>query len=274
MDAERDLPSVMRVADEDHSHLPCSPVRPEALWRHFLACADTHGVDWLVAVNADDRPRGYLRIKRWAGGISPHPAGAPTDVAILDEDAAKAIAGYLHHHLGSIGLSELSICLAPHGRFGSWLERHGAMRGRDNRIYPGSWAAMYRVIDLGRVISAWIPDWARQSAGVRPFQDMSLTLRAGKDDLAVATVTVHQNRIAIDPGPGGTEVDASPAVIVAWVTGWRGASEWLDNTLDPVDPGPAGTPTDHSHLSPEQCRLLRTLFPIRHPWIGDTYQGG
>lgn len=274
MDGQRDIPAVMRIADADHSCLSCSPVRSKALWRHLLASAGTHGVDWLVAVNADDRPQGYVRIKRWAEGISPHPAGAATDVAILDAGAARAIAGYLHHHLGSIGHPELAICLAPHGQFGSWLERHGAMRGRDNRIYPGSWAAMYRVIDLARVLGVWIPDWSRRCANVRPFQDISLTLRAGSDDLATATVTVHRGEIAVHPGPGGTEVQASPAVIVPWVTGWRAASEWLDDTLDPADPGSAGGPPDRSHLSPEQRRLLRTLFPVRHPWIGDTYQGG
>ncbi|HEV2067939.1 MAG TPA: GNAT family N-acetyltransferase, partial [Thermomicrobiales bacterium] len=194
MDERRDLPAVMRIAEEDHSCLPCSPVRPEALWQHLLAKADTHGVDWLVAVDAADRPRGYLRIKRWADGICPHPAGAPTDVAIVDADAARAIAGYLHRHLASVGHQELAICLASHGRFGSWLHRHGAMRGRNNRIYPGSWAAMYRIIDLARALSAWVPDWRRRCAEVRPFHDMSLTLRAGKDDLAVATVTVHHDK--------------------------------------------------------------------------------
>ncbi len=274
MDERRDLPAVMRIAEEDHSCLPCSPVRPEALWQHLLAKADTHGVDWLVAVDAADRPRGYLRIKRWADGICPHPAGAPTDVAIVDADAARAIAGYLHRHLASVGHQELAICLASHGRFGSWLHRHGAMRGRNNRIYPGSWAAMYRIIDLARALSAWVPDWRRRCAEVRPFHDMSLTLRAGKDDLAVATVTVHHDEIAVLPGPGGAETGASPAVIVPWVTGWRGASEWLDDMLNPADPGPAATPPAHSHLSPDERRLLRTLFPVRHPWIGDTYQGG
>lgn len=274
LDPERDLSEVMRIAEEDHAGLACSPVRTEALWRHLLARADTHGVDWLVAVDHDDRPRGYLRVKRWADGICPHPAGAPTDVAVHDADAAAVLAGYLHQHLTSIGHPELTLCLAPHGRFGAWLERHGAMRGRDNRIYPGSWAAMYRVIDLARALTPWIPDWTRRIADSRPFVKTSLTLRAGGDALAVATITVDGERITVRPGPGGAEAGAPPAVVVPWVTGWRGASEWLDNTLDPVDPGPDPRTGPPSHLSSGERRLLRTLFPVRHPWIGDTYQGG
>lgn len=274
IDGERDLPEVMRIADEDHASLACSPVCSEALWRHLIAKADTHGVDWLVATDDGDRPRGYLRVKRWADGICPHPAGAATDVAIRDADAAAALAGYLYQHVTSIGHPELALCLAPHGRFGAWLERQGAMRGRDNRIYPGSWAAMYRVIDLARALTAWIPDWTRRCADIRPFPATSLTLRAGNDDMAVATISVAGDRIAVHPGPGGTEVDVPSSVVVPWVTGWRGAGEWLDNILDPADPGLDGTPSPRSHLSSEERRLLRTLFPIRHPWIGDTYQGG
>lgn len=274
LDLERDLPAVLRIVDEDHATLACSPVRTIALWRHLLAQADTHGFDWLVAVDRNDHPRGCLRLKRWADGISPHPAGAPTDVAISDADAASALAGYLHQHLTRIGHPELALCLAPHGRFGAWLERRGAMRGRDNRIYPGSWAAMYRVIDLARAIAPWISDWSDRCASLRPFQNTSLTLRAGGDHLAVATITVEGGAISVLPGPGGTEVGAAPAVVVPWVTGWRGAAEWLDGVLDPADPGASGTPASPADFSPDERRLLRLLFPVRHPWIGDTYQGG
>lgn len=274
MDPDRDLPEILRIANEDHAGLACSPVRTEALWRHLLDKAETHGVDWLVAVGDDDEPRGYIRLKRWADGISPHPAGAATDVGISDADAAATLAGYLYQHVTSIGHAELALCLAPHGRFGAWLERHGAMRGCDNRIYPGSWAAMYRVIDLARTLTPWVPHWKRRCAEIRPFAETSLTLRAGSDETAVATITIDGEVVTVRPGPGGTEVGASPAVVVPWVTGWRGAGEWLDDTLDPPDPGSAAVPPSLSHLSSEQRRLLRTLFPVRHPWIGDTYQGG
>lgn len=274
MEADRDLTEVIHIADDDHAGLPCAPVRSEALWRHLLARADSHGVDWLVAVDDDDRPRGYLRVKRWADGICPHPAGAATDVAIRDADAAAALAGYLYQHVTRSEHSEQALCLAPHGRFGAWLERHGAMRGCDNRIYPGSWGGMYRVIDLTRALTPWIRDWTRRCAEVRPFAETSMTIRAGADDLAVATIAVQGDMVTVHPGPGGVEVGAPPAVVVPWVTGWRGAGAWLDDTLDPAGPGPDGTPPPPTHLSSEERRLLRALFPVRHPWIGDTYQGG
>lgn len=68
-------------------------------------------------------------------------------------------------------------------------------------------------------------------------------------------------------------IDAPPAVTVPWVTGWRSAADWIDGTSFPPLPGPPVGPAEPAHLPSEVLGLLRELFPVRHPYIGDTIQG-
>ena len=273
LDGERDLAAVMALAEDDLAGVPCSPVRSTATWRFLFNAADRHGVDWVVVEGQDGALIGYARLKRWRGGTSMHPAGAVTDVAVATEAAGREAAcralsrhllGHLDAGLGgesgeAAATATLPLCIAPHGRFGEWLYRHGARRGCDNQIYPGSWAAMYRVVDLPAVLEAWRSDWGRRLAQAAPLPPLALTLRSGDDGAGVATLALDAGGIDIVPGPGGTEVEAPPDVVVPWLTGWRSAAEWLA----------AAPPT----LAPAERRLLALLFPERHPWIGDTYQG-
>ncbi|MBA2277638.1 MAG: hypothetical protein H0W06_07715, partial [Chloroflexia bacterium] len=175
--------------------------------------------------------------------------------------ACRTLAAHLAGHLrsGPGGVETLSLCVAPHGRFGAWLFRHSARRGCDNRIYPGSWAAMYRVVDLPAVLEAWRSAWEARLAAAAPLPAAALTLRAHREDDGVATIELDRSRVRVHPGAGGTEVGAPPDVVVPWLTGWRGAAEWLD----------AERPT----LPAAVRRYLPLLFPVRHPWIGDSYQG-
>jgi predicted N-acetyltransferase YhbS len=272
VDAVRDVPAIRALIATELRHTPCSPVLDEQLLRHLIDRSDTHGVDWLVREEVRGTISAVARLKRWQGGTGPQAAGAVTLVAARDEDARKAVTAALLNHLGRDHATELPIAIAPYGPFARWLFERGAKRTSDRSVYPGGYAAMYRINDLPAVLETWRDDWdARELTSQAP--DTAITLRTGADAAQVATIHVSPAGIAIWPGSGGAEVGAPPAVTVPWITGWRSAADWLDGRPFPPLPGPAVDTGAQERLSPSVRELLRALFPCRHPYIGDTIQG-
>lgn len=270
-DPDRDTPVIVALLDREARQTPASPVMEEDLVRHFIGRSDVHGVSWRVVEDAAGEVTGVVRTKRWGEGIGPQAPGAVTLVAARDDRARAAIASDLLDHLRRGNQTELSMCIAPHGPFGRWLYERGAKRKSDRSIYPGGYAAMYRVNDLPAVLGALKLLWPVEEL-VSRLGGTAITLRAGRDAEQVATIAITDGGVEIRPGEGGVEVGAPPAVVVPWVTGWRSAGDWLDGTSYPPLPGPAVNSGDPGGLPAAVQELLRMLFPARHPYIGDTIQ--
>jgi GNAT superfamily N-acetyltransferase len=265
-----DIPAILALLDAELRDTPCSPVIETPLLRYFLDRAGAHGVAWRV-VELDAEVVAVVRHKRWGEGIGPQAPGAVTLVASRPE-ARPAVAAVLLDHLRDGKGAELPLAIAPHSPFAEWLHLRGALRKCDRSVFPGGYAAMVRINDLATVLGAvmrrWDTDWlAERHAGA------SITLRAGSDDDQVVTIDVMGEGIGLRRGAGGVEVGAPAAVTVPWVTGWRSAADWLDGAPFPPLPGPAVDPGDPAALPEEIRALLRDLFPVRHPSIGDTTQG-
>ena len=271
-DPERDLTAICSLIASEYVRTPCSPQIDETLARYFIEQADLHGVSWRVVEDDEGEVSGVVRMKRWADGIGPQASGAVTLVAARNDDARAAVASELLAHFQRSKEPELSLAIAPHGPFADWLFHRGARRGSDHSIYPGGYAAMYRINDLVPVLEAFRPNWDTSQLAAR-FDGTSATLSVGRDASQVATIDVSSDGIDILPGSGGVTIDAPPAVTVPWITGWRSASDWLDATPFPPLPGPAFEPGSPQNLPAGVSDLLRELFPRRHPYIGDTIQG-
>ena len=271
-DPNRDLPTIATLIDAESRATPCSPDIDEALLRFFIERAGAHGVACKVIEDDAGDLVAVVRMKRWGEGIGPQALGAVTLVAARDDAARAAVAAVLLHHLLAGKQSELPLAIAPHGPFARWLYQRGAKRKSDRSIFPGGYAAMYRINDLVPVLRALQGCWD-DAMLVSRFAGTAFTLRVGRDETQVATITVTDDSVEIQPGDGGVDIGAPPAVTVPWITGWRSAADWLDGTPFPPLPGPAFDPGDPSALPPAARDLLRTLFPARHPYIGDTTQG-
>ncbi|MBA2758955.1 MAG: GNAT family N-acetyltransferase [Chloroflexia bacterium] len=273
LDPDRDAPAVVDLIAAEHRHTPCSPIIDTDLLRFFVDKADPHGVDWRVIEDGRGDICAVVRWKRWSGGIGPQPGGAVTLAAAREGAARGILAAALLDHLKRSGEAELPLAIAPHGPFGEWLFHRGARRKSASSIYRGGYAAMYRVNDLAAVLEALRTEWD-ESLLMGRHAGTSVALRAGRDDGQVATVSITEHGIDIAPGATEDIVSAPPAVTVPWITGWRSAGDWLDRVPYPPLRGPAVDPGNPDDVSPAVASLLRDLFPHRHPYIGDTLQGG
>jgi hypothetical protein len=265
-----DIPAIVALLDAESASTPCSPLIDATLVRYFLDRAAAHGVAWRV-VELDGQVAAVVRFKRWGEGIGPQAPGAVTLLAAR-EDARPAVAAALLEHLNAAGQAELPLAIAPHGPFAEWLHLRGAVRKCDRSVFPGGYAAMVRVNDLVAMLEALRGAWDIPEV-VQRFEGAAVTLRAGREAGQVATISVLNDGVDIEPGDGGVELGAPPAVTVPWLTGWRSAADWLDGTPFPPLPGPAFESGDPGSLPPAVRELLRALFPMRHPYIGDTIQG-
>lgn len=273
LDPDKDTSAVVDLIAAEHRHTPCSPVIDTDLLRFFVEKADPHGVDWRVIEDGRGDICAVARWKRWSDGIGPQPAGAVTLTAARDDAARGMLAAALLDHLKGSGQHELPLAIAPHGPFGEWLFHRGVNRKSASSIYRGGYAAMYRVNDLVAVLEALRSGWDERLLTMRHART-SVALRVGRDDGQVATVSITEDGIAVTPGATGDVVPAPPAVTVPWIIGWRSAGDWLDRAPYPPLRGPAVDPGNPDGVSPEAAALLRDLFPHRHPYIGDTLQGG
>jgi GNAT superfamily N-acetyltransferase len=265
-----DIPAILALLDAEARDTPCAPVIEEPLLRFFLDRAEAHGVAWRV-LEIGGEIAGVVRHKRWGEGTGPQAPGAVTLVAAR-EDARPAVAAVLLDHLAAGKQAELPLAIAPHGPFAGWLHLRGAVRKCDRSTFPGGYAAMVRINDLPVVLEALAGRWDAGPLAAR-HAGTAVTLRVGRDDAQVATIVVTEGGVEVRPGGGGEEAGASPAVTVPWVTSWRSAADWLDGTPFSPLPGPAADPGDPEALPERVQDLLRDLFPVRHPYIGDTTQG-
>jgi N-acetylglutamate synthase-like GNAT family acetyltransferase len=265
-----DIPTIQTLLDTELRDTPCSAVLDDALLRYVLDRAEAHGVAWRV-IEIDGHIAAVVRYKLWGEGIGPQAPGAVTLVAARDV-ARPAVAAMLLEHLKAGKQAELPLAIAPYSPFADWLHLRGALRKCDRSIFPGGYAAMVRIGDLATVLEAVMHRWDADAIAGR-HAGASITIRVGRDDDQVATLDVLGDGVGLRRGAGGVEIGAPPAVTVPWVTGWRAAADWLDGTPFPPVPGPEVDPGDPAGLPLEVRALLRDLFPVRHPWIGDTIQG-
>jgi len=260
LDPVADLAAVQALEAAASAVTPCSPLRDAALWTYAFAEDASAGREWLLVVDDSGAPTGFARFHpEGAGGMFPTP-GALSWGAASDVETARAIAAEVLRRLRARGETSAGLAIAPWQWLGRWFHAHGARLVTDNRIVPGVWAGMYRVLDLAAVLTAWAPEHAAALATAAPFSPLALTLRAAGD--AVATLAVEGHILAIHPGAGGLEVGAPVATVVPWLTGWRGFD----------DPWAFAAEPWRDALPAEAARLLRTLFPIRHPWLGDLWE--
>ena len=270
-DVERDVPAIRQLIDQDQRSTPLSPTMDSAMIRYFAERRDVHGVEWQVIEDDAHRIQAVARFKKWSGGTGPQANGAATLIAATPGFEPHA-ARLLLDHLDGGSTDTLPLAIAPHGRFATWLHLRGANRRCDRSTYPGGYAAMVRVNDLVTVLKALRTTWDDSDLCTR-FAGQSITLRTGPERAQVATVDIRRSGIDIHPDAGNTEIDAPPAVTIPWITGWRSAADWLDATPFPPMPGPAVDMENPGRLPEATRSLLRALFPVRHPYIGDTIQG-
>jgi GNAT superfamily N-acetyltransferase len=273
LNPDKDVDRAVHLLAMEHQHTPCSPVIEVDLLRFFVEKSDPHGVDWRVIEDGRGDICAVVRWKRWSGGIGPQPAGAVTLAAARDDATRGMLAAALLDHLKGSAQPELPLAIAPHGPVGDWLFHRGANRRSASSTYRGGYAAMYRVNDLAAALEALRTGWDERLLMDR-HAGTSFTLRAGRDDGQIATVSITEHGIDIAPGAAGDVVPAPPAVTVPWITGWRSAGDWLDRIPYPPLRGPAVDPGNPDDVAPDVAALLRDLFPHRHPYIGDTLQGG
>ncbi len=273
LDPDTDTAQTVELIATEHQHTPCSPVLNADHLRFFVEKSDAHGVDWRVIEDGGGEICAVARWKRWAEGIGPQPPGAVTLAAARDDAACAMLSAALLDHLKASGQPELPLAIAPHGPFGEWLYHRGARRKSASSIYRGGYAAMYRINDLVTVLEALRVCWD-EALLADQHAEAAITLRTGRDDAQVATIRTAGDGIEVRSGAGGEDIGASPAVTVPWLTGWRSAGDWLDGTPFPPLPGPPFDPGHPQGLSPNTRGLLRDLVPRRHPYIGDTLQGG
>lgn len=273
LNVENDAEQVLDLIAREYRATPCAPVVDADLLRYFVQRSDIHGVDWRVIEHDRRDICAVARWKRWPEGIGPQASGAVTLVAARDDNARGMLAAAMLDHLNEANQAELELAIPPHGPFGNWLFQRGARRTSDSSIFRGGYAAMYRVNDLMALLAALRTGWDEPMLLAR-HAGTSVTMRVGRDDMQIATITVNEDGIEIHQGDRGAPIDAPPAVTVPWVTGWRSAADWFDGTPYPLIPGPAAAPGSPASVGSEVQALLRDLFPRRHPYIGDTIQGG
>ncbi len=260
LDPVADLAAVQALEAAASANTPCSPLRDAALWAYGFAEDLRAGREWSLVVDDAGAATGFARFHpESAGGMFPAP-GALSWGAASDIETARAIAAELLRRLRARGKTSAPLAIAPWQWLGRWFHAHGARLVTDSRIVPGVWAGMYRVLDLAAVLRAWAPTHAAALADAAPFAPLALTLRAASD--AVATIAVDGHSLAIHPGDGGIEVGAPVAAVVPWLTGWRAFDDPWEFAAEPW----------RNALPAEAARLLRVLFPQRHPWLGDLWE--
>ena len=247
--SEADLPGMAELYAENCQHIPCSQVRSQDYWQHKTSTTNVGPHQWYV-FRQERQLRGYLWVTEDAS------AGRVLirEAAVADDAAVESIGAYLYAKIALVEQAQRVSARVPLGHpFGDYLFRHGARAACYNQIFPGTWAGMYRIVDLTVVCEALRGSFQERISRSR-FWRLSQTYKLQTE---LGSVVLHLDdgkvQILVDKLSDQT-LPVAADILTQMVTGYQDALYHQQRL---------------QHLSPDQMELLQVLFPLGNPYIWD-----
>lgn len=237
------LDSVRRIYQENNWDNNLTQVRSRDYWYYRIETTDKPPHSWKVSMDGDN-VTGYLWLSQREEGVIIREAGA------RDAQAARALGRHIYllceeDPSGKIGLR--APLDNPLARFFYHL---GGRTACPNRIFPGTWAGMCRITDLGAILTALVPAMSQRLQESR-FYGLRKSL-ALESEIGSVTLEMWGGQAAVSTDVSSPTIRLPYQVLTPMITGYRSLSSFKQ----------AGVGLDHETFS-----LLETLFPQSHPYI-------
>lgn len=248
--SQSDLPAIAELYAENCRHTACSQVRSPDYWQHKISTTNFGPHRWYV-FKQDGQLHGYS----WVTEDPTSGRMLIREAAVADDAAAESIGAFLYAKIVDVERVQLVSARVPLGHpFGDYLFRHGARSACYNQIFPGTWAGMYRIIDLVAVCEA-LKEVFQERISRSRFWRLSQTYQL-QTELGTVVLHLEDGKVQILAGneESGQALPVPADILTQLVTGYQDALYHQERL---------------EHLSPDQLELLQVLFPLGNPYIWD-----
>lgn len=182
---------------------------------------------------------------------------------MLDEGAGKSFCEFIYENTkGKEKVIDIGMKAPLNNSFSSFLYRNGGKFNCNNEIYPGTWAGMYKIVDLKLAMEALKESFEERLMESKFYNfvgNYSIATDIGEVILSINNSKLQiigqsefqENNIAL-----GKVVDIKIPIniLTAVYTGYKNIAYYKDNLkFDKIN----------------DFQLFNTLFPIEHPYFWD-----
>lgn len=177
------------------------------------------------------------------------------EISILEVNDEKAAASLCEmiYNLAENKNCKIGIKAPLNSKFSRYVYKKGARFACNNEIYPGTWAGMYKIINLKNALEALIPSFEKRLSNSR-FYNYTKTYKISTDVGEVIIQMKHGKVNILDNGQSDSTISIASKILTPLLTGYKDVSYFEDKL---------------KFNSEEEKAVLKVLFPLEFPYIYD-----
>lgn len=243
-----DLPRVNEIYAACCRHNAGTEVRSLEYWQYRVKTTSFGPHRWMVVKDGVEI-KGYLWLTESDRELIVRESGA------ADEAACQTIAAYMHQvsrkrpHVQVIGVRG-----PQNSPLARYLYQKGARFACTNEIFKGTWAGMFRIVDLAGALDALC------SAMTRRLADTCFFTHSGQyhieSELGSAGLIIENGQVKVSrkPNAQAQRVRIPAGALTQMIMGYKSLQDFGEGVIDCDD---------------RTSQLFSMLFPVGHPCVWD-----
>lgn len=223
----------------------CSKIRNCEYFSYRIKMTSVDDFKWYV-VRSGNAIKGYMWVQVKKEEIVVREAN------VLDEKAAASLCEMIYN-LAENENYKIGIKAPLNSKFSRYVYKKGARFACNNEIYPGTWAGMYKIINLKSALEALIPSFEKRLSNSR-FYDYTKAYKISTDVGEVIMQIKHGKVNIWDNGQSDSTIAIASKILTPLLTGYKDFSYFEDKV---------------KFNSQEEKAVLKVLFPLEFPYIYD-----
>ncbi|WP_234117282.1 GNAT family N-acetyltransferase [Clostridium hydrogenum] len=242
---ERAISEINNIYAEESVDNFCSKIRGCGYFSYRIKMTSKNDFKWYVVKN-NNAIKGYMWLQLKKNKIVVREAN------VLDEKAAASLCEKLNE-LAENKNFKIGVKAPLNSKFSRYVYKKGARFACNNEIYYGSWAGMYKIVNLKSVLEILIPSFEKRLSNSR-FYDYTKAYKISTD-IGDAIIKLEHGKVNIlNVGQSDSTIIISSNVLTQLLTGYKDLSYFEDKI---------------SFNSDEDKAVFKVLFPLEFPYIYD-----
>jgi len=238
---------IKRLYDEGSKMNFCSRVRSLEYLKHGIEHSSFGAHRWYI-VKEDNIVKGYMWLTNSEKEVTIREA------VILNEEAALSLCELLYSLTkDKEGIKIIGMKSALNNSFARFLYKKGGRFSCNNEIYPGSWAGMYKIVDLMAAMNI-LRESFEERLKESKFYDFNGRYRIVTDAGAVG-LSINKSKVEIcDEVSDAVDIRIPLNILTSVYTGYRDIAYYKEEL---------------SFHNKGDFQLFNVLFPLGNPYIWD-----
>jgi len=244
---EEIIDQIKAIYDKGSKDNFCSDLRSIEYFKYRIKATSFGPHHWYIVKN-NEKVIGYFWVTQDDNGFMIREGN------ILEEEAGKSFCGFIYEHTkDKEKIINIRVKSPLNNSFSRYLYKRGGRFNCINEIYPGSWAGMYKIVDL-KAAMEMLKDSFEERLKESRFYNYKGQYRI-VTDIGEVVLLIDNSKIQIcEEAENAINVNIPLNILTSIFTGYRDINYYKDEL---------------SFHSEEGLQLFKVLFPLGNPYFWD-----